>query len=193
LQFGLADIPEIDASVREALQGRLIREGIDRLFEELATVDPAAAATMDPTKSQRIVRALEVYHGTGRALSAFHGQVTPPAFQYSTFVIQRERKALYERIDRRAEAMLDDGLIDEVKGLIQGDYDLSLPVFRTIGYREPLQFLRGEIDREEMVRLLKRNTRRYAKRQLTWFRRFDAYTWVDTGRATQTILACNDR
>ena len=100
-------------------------------------------------------------------------------------MLNRDREALYERINRRVDQMLEEGLLDEVRAVMQIDgVALDEPPLSTIGYREPIQHLRGELDYDEMVRLVKRNTRRYAKRQLTWFRRYDEYTWVDAAETT---------
>lgn len=189
LQHGLADIPEVAPATRAMLASRLAKEGAQALFSELTEVDPTAALTMDATKSQRVLRALEVYHGTGRPLSDYHASATPPAFSYRTFVFERERDILYKRINTRVDMMLEAGLLEEVASLKASGFDMNLPVFKTIGYQEPLQYLRGDIDETEMVRLLKRNSRRYAKRQLTWFRRFETYTWVEADQAYEKILA----
>lgn len=172
LQFGLADIPEVAAAVRAELTQRLDEEGAAALYAELEEVDPASAARMDATKSQRIVRALEVYYGTGRPLSAYYEAQPEPPFAFRTVVLNRDRQVLYERINRRVDLMLEAGLLDEVRGLLARGVDPDLNPLQTIGYREPIAYLQGEVDYAEMVRLLKRNTRRYAKRQLTWFRRF---------------------
>jgi len=178
LQYGLADIPEVDDEVRARLETRLDEEGKDALYEELQKVDPEQAAEMDPTKTQRVIRALEVYHGTGKPLSYYYENQPEPPFDYVTVVLNRDREKLYERINRRVDRMLDNGLLDEVRAVMDLDgVALDEPPLSTIGYREPIQYLRGEIDYDEMVRLVKRNTRRYAKRQLTWFRRYDEYHW----------------
>lgn len=189
LQFGLADIPEVDASVRDELEERLEHEGGPALFAELERIDPEAAASLDPTKSQRLVRALEVYHGTGRPLTWYHEHQPEPPFTFQTFVLHRERSALYDRINQRVERMLERGLLDEVRDVLQTDHDLSSSPLRTIGYREPIAHLRGEIDYDEMVRLIKRNSRRYAKRQLTWFRRFDSFRWIEAPFHPDDVLA----
>jgi tRNA dimethylallyltransferase len=178
LQDGLSDIPEVPPDIRDTIESRLAVEGAEALYRELAQVDPASAATMDPSKSQRLVRALEVYYGTGQPLSHFHDVRQAPAFTYRTIVLDTDRKVLYERIDRRVDALLEAGLVDEVRGLLER-YGPHLPALRTIGYQEPIAMLMGDIDAVEMRRLIQRNTRRYAKRQLTWFRRFVAYEWVD--------------
>lgn len=179
LQYGLADIPEVDDTVRERIEKRLDKEGAETLYAELQSVDPEQAKKMDPTKTQRLVRALEVYHGTGRPLSYYHEQQPDPPFTYRTIVLNRDRQKLYRRIEQRVDRMLDRGLLDEVRGLLDAEIEPTRQPLRTIGYREPIQYLRGQIDYDEMVRLVKRNSRRYAKRQLTWFRRYDEYEWID--------------
>lgn len=189
LQYGLADIPDVDEAVRERLQTRLKTDGKQALYDELTEVDPAQAAKMDPTKTQRVLRALEVYHGTGRPLSHYYEQQPEPPFDYVTVVLNRERQRLYDRINRRVDQMLDAGLLDEVRAVMDTDgVQLDTPPLSTIGYREPIQYLRGEMDHDEMVRLVKRNTRRYAKRQLTWFRRYEEYQWRDAPQTTAADL-----
>lgn len=179
LLHGLSDIPKTSAATRSQLMERLDAEGAEVLFGELRTIDPKSAATMDVSKTQRIVRALEVYYDTGRPLSSFHAARPEPRFRFVPIVLTRPRDVLYDRINRRVDRMLDTGLLDENRRLIGTVERPRLNPLRTIGYREPMAYLRGEIDYEEMVRLLKRNSRRYAKRQLTWFRRRDDYHWLD--------------
>jgi tRNA dimethylallyltransferase len=192
LQYGLADIPDVDDEVRARLNERLDDEGEEALYEELKTVDPKQAAETDPTKTQNVIRALEVYHGTGKPLSYYYENQPEPPFDYVTVVLNRDRDALYDRINHRVDNMLDDGLLDEVQEVMEIDgVQLDEPPLSTIGYREPIQYLRGEIEYDEMVRLVKRNSRRYAKRQLTWFRRYDEYHWrsaPDVGAKDLTTL-----
>lgn len=189
LQRGLADVPDVDSSVREHLERRRSLEGNEALFDELQRVDPEQAASADPTKTQRVVRALEVYHATGRPLTYYHNRQPEPPFRYCTVVLQRPRDALYERINARVEHMLDAGLLDEVKDVMKMDgVRLDEPPLSTIGYREPIRYLRGEISREEMIRRIKRNSRRYAKRQLTWLRRYEDYQWIDAREATASQI-----
>lgn len=179
LKEGLADIPDVPADVRDHLNERLEREGAETLYEELLEVDPEAAESMDPTKTQRLVRALEVYHGTGRALTFYHENQPEPEFSYVTVVLNRDRKKIHRRISRRVDHMLDEGLLEEVRRLREKGYTPdNTQALRSIGYREPMAYLSGEFDYEEMVRLLKRNTRRYAKRQITWFRRDESNRWI---------------
>jgi tRNA dimethylallyltransferase len=191
LQYGLADIPDVEDDVREWLENRLENEGADALFEELKEVDPTQADKNDPTKTQRVIRALEVYHGTGQTLTYYHKNQTPPPFFFDTVVLNRDRERLYDRINQRVDQMLEDGLMEEVEHVMKMEHiQLDEPPLSTIGYREPIQYLKDEIaDFDEMVRLVKRNTRRYAKRQLTWFRRYDEYTWRDAEETTVDALA----
>ncbi len=189
LQYGLADIPDVNDEVRARLEKRLEQEGKQALFEELKEVDPDQAAEMDPTKTQRVLRALEVYHGTGKPLSHYYENQPEPPFNYVTVVLNRDRAQLYDRINRRVDQMLDDGLLDEVRTVMRIEgVQLDKPPLSTIGYREPIQHLQGEMEYEEMVRRVKRNTRRYAKRQLTWFRRYDEYEWYDANATSPDDL-----
>ncbi len=177
LQFGLAEIPDIDPAVRRWLQERLLREGPEQLYKELIQVDPQAARRLDPSKTQRVLRALEVYHGTGRPLTTYYQNHRRPPYQFRTLVLYRHRPLLYERINRRVDAMLEAGLVQEVESILKAGYNPELEVLRTIGYAEVIPYLEGAYSYETMRSLIQRNTRRYAKRQLTWFRRF-AFEWV---------------
>lgn len=179
LQFGLAPIPPADTETRNYLEERLDAEGAVVLYDELQRVDPAAAETLDATKTSRLIRALEVYHTTGKPLSAFHAEQEPPPYRYDVVVLSIDREILYGRINARVDLMLTQGLIDEVQAILEAGFDPSLQALRTIGYREPIAFLRSEINNAEMIRLIKRNSRRYAKRQLTWLRRYPEYRWID--------------
>lgn len=179
LAHGLADVPSVDPEVRASLTRRLHEEGPDVLFGELEAADPVSAARLDPTKTQRVVRALEVYVATGRPVSYYQQQAPRAPFPSVVVVLDRPRDELYERINRRVDVMLARGLVDENRGLLEAGISADLNPLRTIGYQEPLAYLRGEVDYDEMVRRLKQNTRRYAKRQLTWFRRRPEYERVD--------------
>ena len=179
LLHGLSPVPPSDQDVRQTLEARLRSEGNFALYEELKRVDPASAGTLDPTKTQRLIRALEVYHQTGRTLSSYQAQRVPPPYRYDLKVLTMDRTHLYERINARVDRMLAAGLLDEVRRLKAHGYDTATAALRTIGYQEALAYLDQRISRSEMVRLIKRNTRRYAKRQLTWLRRYEARQWID--------------
>ena len=188
LIFGLANIPQVDAEIRQRLNERIQTESSETLFEELAAVDPEFARTVDPTKSQRIVRALEVHMGTGQPLSSFFSDHDPPQHEYELFVLTRDRSILYDRINRRVDQMIDNGLVEEVRGLLAAGATPAIKALQTIGYKEVVRFLNDELEREDMIDLIKRNTRRYAKRQLTWFRRYDQATWIDLDRGEEKMV-----
>lgn len=143
---------------------------------------------MDATKTQRIIRALEVYRFTGKQLSMYHDEQGPPPYRFRTIVLNRDRDVLYRRINQRVDDMLSRGLLDEVRSILDRGYDPELNPLKTIGYQEPICHLRGEISYSEMVRLVKRNSRRYAKRQLTWFRRDDENVWLDAATPVDDLL-----
>ncbi len=177
---GLFSGPGRKEDVREELEARLESEGASALLEELRRVDPEAAARMLPSNQRRIIRALEVYYATGKPISQHHGEHEKKKFFNPVFVgLQWERKKLYDRINSRAERMLAAGFLDEVKGLVSRGYDGHYKSLQTVGYKEAFAFLRKEISHERMVELMKQNTRRFAKRQLTWFRRDERIRWFD--------------
>ena len=185
LIFGLANIPQVDAEIRQRLNERIQTESSETLFEELAAVDPEFARTLDPTKSQRIVRGLEVHAGTGQSLSSFFSDHDPPQHEYELFVLTRNRSILYDRINHRVDQMIDNGLVEEVQSLVAAGASPAMDALQTIGYKEVFRFLNGQLERDEMIELIKRNTRRYAKRQLTWFRKYDQATWIDLDRGEE--------
>ena len=173
LIHGLADIPDVPDDVRQSVTEDLESKGQHVLFDELQSVDPIFAQTLDPTKTQRLTRGLEVWRFTGKPISWFHQHQKPPRFQYQPVVLKRDRALLYERINHRVDLMLAQGLLEEVSGLLSAGYAPTLNPLRTIGYQEPIQYLQGELDFDAMVQRLKQHTRHYAKRQITWFRGFD--------------------
>lgn len=188
LKYGLAEIPSVDKDVLNAVQAEFQRRGGDALFSELVAVDPRSAAQLDPTKTQRLMRALAVYRATGTRLSTFHDKQGPPSNSFRIIVLNRDRPGLYRRINERVDAMMVKGLLDEVQVILDRGFDPGRNPLRTIGYREAIDYLQGDISCEEMVRLIKRNTRRYAKRQLTWFRRDDTNTWLDASQRPEFLI-----
>jgi tRNA dimethylallyltransferase len=180
-----------DPAVRRRLRAAAAAEGAPALHRRLAARDPAAARRIHPNDAFRIVRALEVVAVTGRPLSAHqadHGFRDAP---YRVFRIGlcRDRAELYRRIDRRVEAMLAEGLIDEVRALLDRGYGPDLKPMGAIGYRHMIGFLAGKTDWDETVRLFKRDTRRYAKRQLTWFRAEAGTRWTTPEAAMEIVPA----
>ncbi|MGA7161950.1 MAG: tRNA (adenosine(37)-N6)-dimethylallyltransferase MiaA [Bacteroidota bacterium] len=177
---GLFSGPGRKENIREELEARLESEGTATLLEELRRVDPEAAARMLPSNQRRIIRALEVFYATGKPISQHHGEQEQKQFFNSICVgLQWDRKKLYERINSRVDAMLAAGFLDEVKDLLSRGYGDGYKSLQTVGYKEALAFLRKEIDYERMVELMKQNTRRFAKRQLTWFRKDKRIRWFD--------------
>lgn len=177
LCFGLDDIPTVDPSYREALEQRLATEGLTALQQDLRRLDPFYAQTADLQNTQRVVRALEVCLATDKPFSSFRRQnMAERPFQPVLIALDRPRDELYTRIDLRMDGMLAAGLVDEAQSLLPYRHHNAL---QTVGYKEVFGYLDGEYDYAEMVRLLKRNSRRYAKRQLTWFRHQANYQWFN--------------
>ncbi len=175
----LADVPHIDPSVRLALNERISTEGSSEMYRELVSVDPDYASTLDESKTHRLVRGLEVFLGTGRSLSSFHSASPSPGSQFALFILFRPREPLYARINERVGVMMEDGLLEEARTLIKrGGATVEL-MKRTIGYQELISVLEGTRSVQDGIELIKRNSRRYAKRQLTWYRRYEDATWID--------------
>lgn len=180
---GLFEGPGADREVRDLLEQRLAASGLPDLLDELRRVDPASASRIDPTKPRRVIRALEVFHTTGRPLSALHHESKPTIpFRSCLFGLLWDRKELYDRINVRCEAMLAAGFLDEVERLASMGYGPHLNALNTVGYAEAFRLRAGMIGRGEMLTLMQQNTRRYAKRQLTWFRRDQRIRWITMKR-----------
>ena len=169
---------ETDDSWRKALEAE---PDPARLHAMLEAVDPEAARAIHPNNVRRTIRALEFYHQTGLKISEHNqkerSRTSPYLFCY--FVLTQERSRVYERIDTRVDQMLEDGLEAEVRALKDMGLHKDMTSMKGLGYAEMLRYLDGEIPYEEAVRLIKRNTRHFAKRQLTWFRREKEVTWID--------------
>ena len=172
LTEGLADIPPTPAAVRAGVGKTFDTLGEARFRELLASVDPVAEARIAPGDRMRLSRALEVLEATGRPLTAWQAKTAPalPADAWRAMVIEPERDRLYARCDARFETMLEGGALDEVRALIARGLDPDLPVLKAVGVRELAAHLRGEISLAQAAELARRETRRYAKRQLTWLR-----------------------
>ncbi|MEK9138912.1 MAG: tRNA (adenosine(37)-N6)-dimethylallyltransferase MiaA [Bacteroidota bacterium] len=179
---GFFEGPGADEEFREAME-RHVRSGrLAYLLDELRRVDAETAATIDPTKPRRIVRALEVYHLTGQPISRLHREHRIEIhFTPVLFGLKWDRQELYMRINARCDQMIAAGLLSEVESLEAKAYTDRFNALNTVGYAEAFAYRRGEISYEEFVRLFKRNTRRYAKRQMTWFRADKRIQWVEMG------------
>lgn len=174
---GLDDFPDADPEIRARLSERLRTEGVASLRADLRVLDPETYAVIDPANGQRIVRALEVTLATGRKYSSFK---TRPARERPFSIVKtgltRPRPELYVRIDARVEEMLAEGLVEEARALLPFR---DLPALNTVGYKELFGYFDGCYDLAEAVRLIKRNSRHYAKKQLTWWARDPSINWVE--------------
>ncbi|SDE26081.1 tRNA dimethylallyltransferase [Dyadobacter soli] len=176
---GLDDLPAPLPGLRESLMQKLNDSGLASLQDEIRAIDPVFADTPEIANPQRVVRALEVFHTSGMPISQFKlNNARSRPFQPINVALDRDRAELYQRIDHRMDIMLQEGLVEEAKSVIAYREHHAL---KTVGYREVYSYLDGEYDEKEMVRLLKQNSRRYAKRQLTWFRHQGNFEWFNPG------------
>lgn len=187
----LDDIPDANEEHIEELEQRIDEKGIESLFAQLREVDPEYAASMDGMNPQRIVRALDVWMQTGRPFSSFHTNDDTFELPPHTFVfgLYRNRQELYEQINRRVDQMFRKGFLEEVRSILDMGYSLQDPGLNTVGYKEAIAYLNGEMDKEKMIRNMKTQTRRYAKRQITWFKRWDFVEWIDLGEHNPKLAA----
>jgi len=176
LCHGLDSFPKVDPSIREDLKMELLEKGIEPLQEELKVKDPEYFKVLDINNSQRLIRALEVCRGTGKSVTSFRTNTSQKRdFKITKIGVELPREELYDRINRRVDLMMEAGLMDEVKSL---ESQKELNALQTVGYKEFFDHLEGETSLEEAVELVKRNTRRYAKRQVTWFNKEEGLQWV---------------
>jgi tRNA dimethylallyltransferase len=182
---GLFEGPGADEEFRRILEERWAAGEKADILAELERIDPVTAQSIDPTKSRRVIRALEVYHITGRPISEHHREhkfAIP--FRPYFFGLDWDRKTLYARINVRCDEMISKGLLDEVEQLERMGYSHKLNALNTVGYREAFAYRRGEMGYTDMIRLFKQNSRRYAKRQLTWFRADARILWITMNETT---------
>ena len=183
---GFDDIPRSNPSIREQLNKLFQKEGMDCLLQELEICDPIYYAKIDRQNVQRIIRALEVCRATGKPFSSFHkSSVMDRPYHILKIGLEIDRELLFTRINKRIDDMISQGLFEEGKKL---HYYQSFNALNTVGYSEIFGFLEGEYDKEETIRLLKRNSRRYAKKQLTWFKKYHDIKWFDPANQN-TIVA----
>ena len=170
-----------DEAFRKKMADFAAEHGAEALHEKLKEIDPVSHETIHANNTKRVIRALEYYHLTGQPISAHneqeHKKESPYNFAY--FVLTDDRAHLYERIDRRVDLMMKKGLVDEVKRLYDMGYHKDMVSMQGLGYKELLSYLDGECTLDEAVYIIKRETRHFAKRQLTWFRRERDVIWLD--------------
>lgn len=182
----LDDMPDADPGNIEELNDEIESNGIEQLFERLQHADPEYAKKMDGMNRQRIVRALDVWMQTGKPFSSFHQnkKIELPD-DLDLFVLFHPRKILHERISKRADLMIEQGLVEETRQLLEEGYSRKLQAFNTVGYKQVIQFLDGKISKEQMIKDIKTATRRYAKRQITWLRKWPFAEQLDMHEKTR--------
>lgn len=172
---------DCDEAYRQELSDFAKEHGNEALHEKLRDIDPVSYETIHANNSKRVIRALEYYHITGKPISAHneeeHQKTSPYNFAY--FVLTDDRKTLYDRIDRRVDRMMEKGLVEEVRALYDKGYRRNMVSMQGLGYKEILDYLEGTCTLEEAVYVIKRETRHFAKRQLTWFRRERDVIWLN--------------
>lgn len=177
---GIINSVESDKEYRGYLYSFREKFGNQKLYEELKKVDPDSASKMLPQNWKRVIRALEVFHLTGKPISSIQsGYSRKTDYEFLQFGIRWNRNVLYQRINDRVDLMIANGLIEEVKSILNGGYDKNLFSLNTVGYKEIIDYLEGKHTFEKAKELIKRNTRRYAKKQFTWFNSDKRITWFD--------------
>ncbi|MBO3117368.1 tRNA (adenosine(37)-N6)-dimethylallyltransferase MiaA [Winogradskyella sp. DF17] len=172
---GLDDFPDVNQSIRDNLNKKLKEKGLKSLQEELRLVDEKTYNSIAIDNPHRIIRALEIYKGTGQPYSSFLSKPKKKREFETVFIgLHAERSVVYDRINQRVDAMMDQGLLDEVKGLLPYK---NLNALNTVGYKELFRYLNGDISLDFAIAEIKKNTRRFAKRQFTWFNKNDSIKW----------------
>lgn len=183
---GIDDMPEIPAEIREKLNLEYEKNGIEYLQQELAQSDPKYFEIVDIQNPQRLIRALELFRATGKNMSFYRAQekqIERP-FNIIKIGLERPREELYERINLRMDQMIQEGLFEEAEKLYPFKH---LNALQTVGYTEIFDYLASKFDKEEAIRLLKRNSRRYAKRQMTWFKRDEGFVWFSAENKDEVV------
>ena len=171
---------ETDLKYREKLEEEINENGLEVLYNKALEIDEEATKKISKNDQKRIMRILEIYHQTGKnkTMLEIESRKEEPPYEYITFALQMDREKLYERINKRVDIMIKQGLIEEVKNILN-KYEEFPTAMQGLGYKEVVQYLNGEFTKEEMIDKIKMETRRYAKRQLTWFRKNKETKWLD--------------
>lgn len=175
----IEDIPSANEENIAQIESQIDKEGIEPVYNKLNSVDPEYVKTMDGMNRQRIIRALDVWMQTDKPFSSFHSN---EEFELPddtlVFGLQRDRQNLYDRINQRVDTMIDEGLVEETQKVLEMGYSKDLQPLNAVGYREIIAVLEGKMELDKAIEKIKTQTRRYAKRQLTWFRRWDFIEWL---------------
>jgi tRNA dimethylallyltransferase len=182
--------------IREEYLNRIQKEGLQKIHQELEKIDPVSAQRIHPNDAKRIIRALEVFRLTGMPISKLQekGQGSrvkghnPTDDGRRIIGLNLPKEELYQRIERRIEQMFKDGLVDEVKDLLNRGYHKNLTSMQALGYKETIDYLENKITLPELIELVKQKTRQFAKRQMTWFRSFENVIWIDANEATANLI-----
>jgi tRNA dimethylallyltransferase len=186
---GLFEGPKQDLTIRKELDKRIEKDGIQSLLLELKQIDPELALKLLDKNKHRIIRAIEVYYITGKPITALQKEnKTKICFYPIVFGLHCERNELYKKINNRVLAMISDGLIKEVKDLLDMRFPRNLKAFRTVGYKETIDYIDNKISYETMINQIQQYTRNYAKRQLTWFRADKRINWLDTKIEAERLI-----
>ena len=180
---------EFDEEYRKKLEKQVEEIGLETLYEEAKKIDPKAIEKISSNDKKRILRILEIYHATGKNKTEQEKESRKKEveYDYRVFAINWDREVLYDRINKRVDIMIEQGLIEEVKEILK-KYDEFPTAMQGLGYKEVVQYLKGEYTKEEMIEKLKMETRRYAKRQLTWFRKNKQTIWLDGENGIQNNM-----
>jgi tRNA dimethylallyltransferase len=172
---------EPDWELRERLTAEAEEKGTEFVHDKLRKIDSKLADKLHPNDLRRVIRGIEVYQQTGQTSTYFQQKAenTPPRYQAVKIGLRRKRDSLYERINQRVDLMIKEGLVDEVRELYKEGYDRNLISMQGLGYKEIIAYFEGEYDLQEAIRLIKRDTRHFAKRQFTWFKRDKSIHWFD--------------
>jgi tRNA dimethylallyltransferase len=183
---GLDDFPDVDPTIRENLKKELLENGLDTLQKKLKDTDPVSYQKIDINNKQRLIRALEICIGTGKSYSSFlNNKINKRSFIPIKIGIDTKRETIYSRIDQRVDLMIDKGLIDEAKALYPYR---ELNALQTVGYKELFRYFDEEISLDFAISEIKKNSRRFAKRQGTWFKKDDEIKWFDFREDTEVIV-----
>ncbi|MBR6087264.1 MAG: tRNA (adenosine(37)-N6)-dimethylallyltransferase MiaA [Prevotella sp.] len=188
---GIDDIPTIRDDIRQMMKQRLANEGLEALVEELKQLDPEYGRIVDEHNTRRVIHALEICHQTGSTYTSFRtGKKKQRPFRIIKIGLTCQRELLYERINQRVVRMIEAGLVEEVRSLLPYRYENAL---NTVGYKEIFKYIDGEISLDEAIRQIQSNSRQYARKQLTWYKRDEEMKWFENAKAEDIIEYINNR
>lgn len=188
---GIDDIPTIRDDIRQMMKQRLANEGLEALVEELRQLDPEYGRIVDEHNTRRVIHALEICHQTGSTYTSFRtGKKKQRPFRIIKIGLTCQRELLYERINQRVVRMIEAGLVEEVRSLLPYRHENAL---NTVGYKEIFKYIDGEISLDEAIRQIQSNSRQYARKQLTWYKRDEEMKWFENAKAEDIIEYINNR